>query len=64
MDGKRLMETTEAADYTGTNKDYVANQAKLGHIAYILTSPKKVMFDRADLDAWMNGWRRVEATAR
>ena len=64
MNSNQLMEATEAADYTRTTKDYVTNQAKLGHIAYILTSPKRIMFDRADLDAWMHSWRRVEATVR
>ena len=60
----RLMATDEAGDYTGTSKNYVVNQAKLGHISYVLTSPKKIMFFRDDLDVWMKGWRRIEAVAR
>ena len=64
MNGNQLMEANEAGEYTRTNKGYVSNQAKLGHIAYILTSPKRIMFDQRDLDAWMAGRKRVEATLR
>jgi hypothetical protein len=64
MNANQLMEATEAGEYTRTSKDYVSNQAKLGHISYVLTSPKRIMFDRTDLDAWMASWKRVEATVR
>ena len=64
MIGNQLVEAAEAGEYTRTSKDYVSNQAKLGHIAYFLTSPKRIMFEKSDLDTWMNSWRRVEATGR
>jgi hypothetical protein len=60
----KLMESDEASDYTRIAENYLLNQAKQGNITYILTSPKKIMFDKADLDTWMAGWRRIEATVR
>jgi len=60
----RLMEADEASDYTRTAENYLLNQAKSGRVAYIMTSPKKILFDRTDLDRWMAGWRKMEVTAQ
>jgi excisionase family DNA binding protein len=53
--------TKEAAEYTGTPANYLLNQAKMGHLSYIQPSPKRIMFDRDDLDAWMASWKVVKA---
>jgi hypothetical protein len=37
------------------------NQAKTGRLGYVLTSPRKMMFSKTDLDTWMSGWRKVDA---
>ena len=60
----RLMLHREAADYTGTAPKYLGNQAKTGRLAYILTSPRRMMFQKDDLDAWMQTWKKVEVAAR
>jgi hypothetical protein len=60
----RLMLRKEVADYSGTTPNYVTNQAKLGRLGYILTSPRRMMFSKAQVDQWMATWRKVEAVAR
>ena len=60
----RRMEARDAADYVGTSMDYLLNQAKMKRVAHILTSPKKIMFEKDDLDTWMASWRKVEVAAR
>ncbi len=60
----RLMLAKEAADYSGTTPSYVTNQAKTGRLGHIITSPRRMMFSRADLDAWIASWKKVEAVAR
>jgi hypothetical protein len=57
----RLLVTRDAAEYCNVGSSYLTNQAKLGHVAYVLPSPKKMMFEKADLDSWMSSWRKVEA---
>ena len=64
MINNRLMFHREASEYTGTTTRYLTNQAKTGRLGYVLTSPRKIMFYKDDLDAWMATWRKVEATAR
>jgi len=56
----RLMQTSEAAEYTRTPDGYLVNQAKQGNVAYYLTSPRKILFARDDLDAWVASWRKME----
>jgi excisionase family DNA binding protein len=60
----RLMLRREAAEYSGTSPSYVTNQAKTGRLGYVLTSPRKMMFAKSDLDQWMASWRKVEGVAR
>ena len=60
----RLMLHREAAEYTGTATKYLGNQAKMGRLGYVLTSPRKMMFYKADLDTWMASWKKVEGVAR
>jgi excisionase family DNA binding protein len=55
----KLMMVKEAAEYTGTSPDYLRNQAKQGHLAYVQTSPKKILYRKIDLDEWMKTWRIV-----
>ena len=58
----KLMLAKEAADYSGTTPSYVTNQAKTGRLGFVMTSPRKMMFDRSDIDTWMATWRKVEPT--
>jgi hypothetical protein len=60
----RLMLRREVADYSGTTPNYVTNQAKTNRLAYLLTSPRRMMFTKSDVDHWMASWKKVEATAR
>jgi hypothetical protein len=64
MTNNRLMLHREAAEYTGTAPKYLGNQAKTGRLAYVLTSPRRMMFRQADLDAWVKTWKTVEVTVR
>jgi excisionase family DNA binding protein len=58
---EKLMQSKEAAEYTGAPRDFMLNQAKAGHITYLQVSPKKIMFRKADLDSWMEKWKEVNA---
>jgi excisionase family DNA binding protein len=60
----RLMLAKEAADYSGITQSYVVNQAKTGRLGHVITSPRKMMFSRADLDTWMASWKKVEGVTR
>ena len=60
---RKLLYSKDAADYCEVSNSYLMNQAKMGRVAYVQTSPKKILFDKHDLDKWMASWRRVEVHA-
>jgi excisionase family DNA binding protein len=56
-----FLEAEDAAQYVGVPVAYLLNQAKKGDgsLAYYQPSPKKFLFSKADLDAWVKSWKRV-----
>ena len=40
----RLLLTKDAAEYCNVSNGYLLNQAKMGRVAYVQPSPKKIMF--------------------
>jgi hypothetical protein len=60
----RLLLTKDAAEYCNVSNGYLLNQAKMGRVAYIQPSPKKIMFSKPDLDTWMAGWLKVSVNIK
>jgi hypothetical protein len=58
------MEPNEAAAYVGVKPKLLLAQAKQRRIAYIRTSPRKLMFDQNDLDAWIASWQRRDVLTK
>jgi excisionase family DNA binding protein len=52
---------TEAAQYAGVSLSYLKRQCvqRTGP-AFIRPSPRRTMFRKADVDAWVASWERFE----
>jgi hypothetical protein len=61
MSGEKKLLAKDAADVCGVTTNYLLNQAKMGRVAYVQPSPRRIMFTKPDLDKWMSSWRKVEA---
>jgi hypothetical protein len=55
----------EAADYVGLSEKNLKCAVRHGHgPTYVKPTPKRVLFTPADLDAWRDGWTRIEPSAK
>jgi hypothetical protein len=56
-----LLDRREAAEYCRVSVPYLVSLARpdsVGGPPWVRTSPKKTLYQRSDLDAWMASWVR------
>lgn len=57
----RLIDITAASEYLGLPSKAIKIATKHRQLACIRPTPKKTLYDLADLDAWRASWQRIEA---
>ena len=57
----QYLEPEDAAAYVGLSTDYLMRQCRK-HVGpvHFMPSPKKTLFSKPDLDAWVASWVRRE----
>jgi excisionase family DNA binding protein len=61
-DSRRYLNTAEAADYLGISKGTLYNLMSAGNIPLVRIGARRIRFDRADLDRWMERHKERGAT--
>lgn len=52
-----LLPPEPAAAHLHLKASYLLRQCRAGHgPAYLMPSPRKILFRKSDLDAWRSGW--------
>jgi hypothetical protein len=59
---ENYLELADAATYVGVTVSYLKDRCRAGQTGpkFFRPSPKKTLFLRGDLDAWVKSWRSSE----